>query len=101
VILVKHTSFQLYHCSFDKDYLRDIHDKGQVSKGVILCASPSYDFRNQTARGEWLDIFVALIQFLKSGESKVGNLNNVLPNNMIHKVTLSESQADVSYSRTP
>lgn len=87
MILVKHTSFQLYHCSFDKDYLREIHDQGQVSKGVTLCASSPYDFCNQTARGEWLDIFIALIQFLKSGESKVGNLNNALLNNMIHKVT--------------
>jgi hypothetical protein len=90
VILVKHTSFQLYHCSFDKDYLREIHDQGQVSTGVTLCASSSYDFCNQTARGEWLDVFIALIQYLKSGESKVGNLNNALPNNMIHKVTFTQ-----------
>ena len=89
MILVKHTSFQLYHGLFDKDYLREIHDQGQVSKGVMMCASPPYDFCNPAARGEWLDIFVALIQYLKSGESKVGNLNKSLPNNMIHKVKFS------------
>ena len=91
MVLVKHTSFQLYHCSFDKDYLREIHDHGSVlnDQHVTLTATPAYDFCKPVERGEWIDIFIALIQFLKSGDSKVGNLNNRLENNMIHKVISS------------
>ena len=57
----------------------------------VMSASPSYDFRKPDERGEWLDIFVALIQYLKSGESKVGYLNSRHPRNRLNnpKVGLS------------
>ena len=86
MVFISHTSFRLYHCVFPKTYLEDIHDRGSVRDGVTLCASPLYDFVNPTKRGEWLDVFIALIEFLRSGESRVGFLNHALTRNMIHKV---------------
>jgi hypothetical protein len=87
VVFVTHTSFQLYHCLFSQEYLRDIHDMGNVSgNGVTLSASSLYDFCDPVQRGEWLDVFIALIEFLRSGESRVGFLNRFHPRNMLHKV---------------
>lgn len=45
-----------------------------------------YDFANQIERAEWFDIFVALVRYLLSGESKVGYLNDGRgKENPIHK----------------
>ena len=86
-IYLTHTSFQLYHCSFPAAYLREIHDCGTVSgEGVVLESSPAYDFVLPEGRAAWIDVFVALIDFLRSGRSKVGFLNNTIVKNMIHKV---------------
>jgi hypothetical protein len=92
VIYVHHTSFQLYHCVFPQQYLHELYHDGEpsaISEGVILNRSKSFDFCKVNERGEWFDIFVALIQYLLSGESKVGFLNNSHPRNLIHKVFLS------------
>jgi hypothetical protein len=87
VVFLTHTSFQLYHCHLPSDYLRGIHDNGNVEgDGVTLSSTRLYDFCNPQERGEWLDIFVALIEYLKSGESRVGPLNNQIQKNLIHKV---------------
>src|SRR5437764_12458320 len=53
--------------------------------GVTLQSTKLYDFCNVTSRGEWLDILVALIEYLRSGESKVVYLNKDLERNMLHK----------------
>jgi hypothetical protein len=37
-----------------------------------------YDFCDPRERGEWLDVVIALIEYLRSGESKVGILKNPL-----------------------
>jgi len=37
-------------------------------------------------RGEWFDAFVALVQYLKSGEAKVGWLNSSHERNPLHRV---------------
>ena len=50
-----------------------------------LCATRLYDFCDPKERGEWLDIFIALIEYLRSGESHVGYLNARVEKNMIHK----------------
>jgi hypothetical protein len=85
-ILISHTSFQLYHCKLPRRYLESIHDTGNVEEGqVILSCTRSYDFQDPRQRGEWFDIVVALIEYLRSGESKVGFLNNSVERNMIHK----------------
>ena len=52
----------------------------------MLKRSKRYDFVNVHERGEWFDLFVALVQYLLSGESKVGYLNNSHRSNLIHKV---------------
>jgi hypothetical protein len=57
-----------------------------MTEEVILNRTKAYDFCNVEERGEWLDVFVALMQYLLSGESKVGFLNNQHPWNLIHKV---------------
>jgi hypothetical protein len=91
VIYIQHTSFCLYHCCFSREYLREMHKHGQPplnSSGVTLKKTKAYNFADKDERGEWFDIFVALIQYLLSGESKVGFLNNTSPGkwNLIHKV---------------
>jgi hypothetical protein len=81
------TCFQLYHCSFSADYLRQVDVKGEVNgEGVTLGCSPLYDLCNPEQRGIWLDTFIALLEFLRSGESKVGYLNKSMKNNPIHQV---------------
>jgi hypothetical protein len=61
-----------------------------VDLGVTVKKTKAYNFTDTNERGEWFDIFVALIQYLLSGESKVGFLNNTSPGswNLIHKVYL-------------
>ena len=57
-----------------------------------MCRTREYDFANAEERVEWFDIFVALVQYLLSGESKVGYLNNQLGGtNPIHKNALAVS----------
>ena len=84
----------MYHCHFPQQYLKRIYSDGELgefdengnpSEGVILKQTKPYDFSKVDERGEWLEIFVALIQYLVSGESKVGFLNNNSWN-LIHKV---------------
>lgn len=79
-IYITHTSFQLYHCSFPAGYVREIHDMVLVHEhgGVILQSSPLYEFCKVEQRGEWIRILVGLIEFLRSGESKMGYLNRTL-----------------------
>jgi hypothetical protein len=68
--------------------LKDIYDNGKPAddEGVALNRTKQFDFRDIEERGEWFDVFVALIQYLKSGESKVGFLNKNHPWNLLHKV---------------
>ena len=88
VIYVEHVSFQLYHCSFPKEYLREVYDTGEVKTSrVTLNKTRSYDFCNVNDRGEWLKVFVALLLYLVSGESKVGYLNMNHEKNLLHKVS--------------
>ena len=57
-----------------------------TSEGVELKRTKPFDFCDVTERRDWLEIFVALIRYLVSGESKVGFLNKLHPWNLIHKV---------------
>jgi hypothetical protein len=47
-----------------------------IPAGVTLSVTRFYDFVDPVQRGEWLDILVALVEMLKSGELKVSFLNN-------------------------
>jgi hypothetical protein len=70
------------------NYLIQIHDNGTLSEDaprVTLSVTKQYDFCNPTQRGEWVDILIALIEYLRSGESKLGFLNKSLEKNMLHK----------------
>ena len=86
-MLITHTSFQLYCARFPQSYLQSIHDNGVVhgSDGVILSSTPLYNFCKPEERINWLDTFIALIEYLRSGKSKVGFLNNSVNKNMLHK----------------
>ena len=42
-------------------------------------------------RAEWLDVLIALVEYLRSGTCRVGFLNNSLARNMLHK---QESQRE-------
>jgi len=53
--------------------------------GVTLRCSRAYDFANVSERGAWLDVLVALVLYLRSGESKVGYLSKALGRNRLHK----------------
>jgi hypothetical protein len=64
-------------------------DVKELIQQIELRHTKSYNFSNIVERGEWVDVFVALIRYLVSGESKVGFLNNKHSWNLIHKVSLS------------
>lgn len=53
---------------------------------MTLASTKLYDFCDPTERAEWLDILIALIEYLRSGESKVGFLNKSTEKNMLHKL---------------
>lgn len=95
-IFIQHTSFQLYHCEFQQEYLRTVHDNGVVDDParVNLKVTPPYNFCDPSQRREWFDIVVALFQYLQSGESKVGFLNRKHPKNMLHKDIEADFEAE-------
>jgi len=88
VIYIKHASFQLYHCTFPRRYLRALYEKGKPDDEdhVVLNRTKFYNFAELEERGEWFDVFVALIQYLVSGESNAGFLNRHHPANLLNKV---------------
>jgi len=70
------------------DYLVEIHDIGEIisDQSLTLQITQRYDFCDPEQRGLWIDIFVALVEYLRSGESKVQFLSASHPRNLIHKV---------------
>ena len=58
-----------------------------------MSATRLYDFYIPGERGNWCDIVIALIEYLRSGESQVGYLNNDVMQNMLHKDV--EGQVDM------
>lgn len=96
-ICITHTSFQLYHATFPSAYLKQIHDTGNVdndSPGVTLKSTKLYDFCVPGQRAEWLDILVALIEYIRSGESRIGFVNKAMANNMLHKTEEDNTVAE-------
>jgi hypothetical protein len=85
-MFIFHTLFQLYHCKFPIHYLKDIYDTGFSNTKVDLQCTPMYNFCEPEERGQWCDIFVALVEYLRSGESQVQWLSKSHPKNLIHKV---------------
>jgi hypothetical protein len=79
----------LYHAAFPPAYLEYIHDtkyeEQVITDTVTLSSTKLYDFCDPTERGEWLDIVIALIEYLRSGENKVGFLNKSLERNKLNK----------------
>lgn len=53
-------------------------------EGMTLSSTKLYDFSDPVERAQWLDILLALIEYLRS-ESKVGFLNKFIRRNMLHK----------------
>jgi hypothetical protein len=103
VVFSSHTQFQLYHCKFSSEYLIHLRDKGFVSdKKATLNRTKIYDFADIDQRGEWFDLVVALLQYLKSGEAKVGYLNRSHPKNALHRVLclLDSRDIDVRISKS-
>ena len=88
--------FQLYHATFPSAYLRQIHDKENIDQntiGVTLTSTKLYDFCIPAQRAEWLDILIALIEYIRTGESEIGFVNKAMKKNMLHKS--EEDAADV------
>jgi hypothetical protein len=56
----------------------------EESRSVELGLMIFVEYRN--GGWEWFDVFLALIQYLLNGESKVGFLNNQYAWKLIHKV---------------
>ena len=50
-----------------------------------MSATKFYDFCDSKKREEWLNIVVALIEYLRSGESRVGFMNKKMEENLLHK----------------
>jgi len=57
-----------------------------------------YDFCEPVDRVLWLDILIALIEYLRSGESYVSALNNRLPKNMLHGGNPGDDMQDLAIS---
>ena len=76
----------IYH---PKQYL----DRGTTSSDMIMSATKLYDMCNVAERAQWLDILIALIEYLRSGKSKVGYLNSSHERNMLHKGVEEQAQA--------
>jgi len=111
-IFIMHTSFQLYHCTFPAPYLRAVrypppgtaHPNtspsttaagfGAASAGgsVTLRCTRQYDFTRLDDRADWLDILVALVLYLRSGESRVGYLSRGMGGNRLHKEVEEEME---------
>ena len=87
-MFIFHTSFQLYHCKVPRHYLKDIYDTGFSNTNVNLQCTPMYDFCDPEKRGQWCDIFVAVVEYLRIGESKVQWLSKSHPKNLIHRVSI-------------
>lgn len=85
---IQHTFFQLFHCTFPQAYLRELYHDGELdpSTGSNLHKTKAYDFYKVDVRGEWFDVFVALMQYLVTGQSKVGVLDKAHPSDLTHKV---------------
>ena len=81
MIYIQHTSFRLYHCQFPSAYLSSLYHTGEPSAtdidGVEMFRTREYDFADSEERAQWFDVFVALVLYLLSGESKVGYLNHL------------------------
>ena len=86
MVFNRHTSFQLYHCIFPASYLKHVYETGIADTSVTLNRTPLYNFADVVQRGEWFDIFVALLQYLIISESKVGYLNSNQPKNALRRV---------------
>ena len=100
-IFIQHTSFQLYHCEFPRDYLRTVHDDGVINEaGVTLKMTPPYNFCDGGKQEQWFDIVVALVQYLQSGVSRVGFLNCNAPWNMLHKDIETQVEMEESASKS-
>jgi hypothetical protein len=94
VILISHGSFQLYHANFPKSYLQTVHDKGDIpldSSSVTLRTTKPYDFHDPEQRTEWVSTYIALVEYLRSGTSKIGYLNRLHPKNMLFKPGWAET----------
>lgn len=77
--------------------MKQIHDTGNVdndSPGVTLKSTKLYDFCVPGQRAEWLDILVALIEYIRSGESRIGFVNKAMANNMLHKTEEDNTVAE-------
>jgi hypothetical protein len=95
-----HSQFQLYHCSLPKDYLKKIREKGLADSYVTLNRTKLFEFGNLKDRAEWVDLFLALMQYLISGEAKVGYLNRHHPRNPLHRVCPNLILANSSILKT-
>ena len=62
---------------------------------MTLKSTKLYDFCVPDQRAEWLDILIALIEYIRSGESRIGFVNKAMANNMLHKM---EEDATVAES---
>jgi hypothetical protein len=53
-------------------HLKSRHDTGTVGEEIQLSASRSYDVCDPNERGYRLDVLIAMVEYLRRGESKVG-----------------------------
>jgi len=73
-----------------------------ATSSVVLRCSRAYDFSNVAERGAWLDVLVALVLYLQSGDSRVGYLSKTLRRNRLHKrVDEAEAQAEAENVQAP
>jgi len=117
-IFIMHTSFQLWHAKFPASYLRGLRYPTDPTPApapapaptptpapapapaapevrITLRCSRAYDFANVPERAAWLDVLVALVRYLQSGESRVGYLSRALRRNRLHKRVDEEVESEL------
>ena len=52
-------------------YLQSIHDIGESTSAVVLTSTRLYDFCDLSQREKWLEIVVALIEYLRSSSRQI------------------------------
>ena len=89
VIHVRHATFYLFYARFPNTYLRSISERGtkySPSTKIQLVQSRPYRMRKASDQAEFFRLLVSLFNYMFSGKSHIGYLNNNPSNPYVRRV---------------
>jgi len=89
VIHVRHATFYLFYARLPNTYLRSISERGtkySPSTKIRLVQSRPYRMRKASDQAEFFRLLVGLFNYMFSGKSHVGYLNNNPSNPYVRRV---------------